>query len=185
MLPHALPQGFSAAGRGVLMKPKLTRSSEPDPHVSPGTAPLLTFSDTRDATHPLGDLEKAEQEADPLETWGTGCQEAPSIPGNQGVEGREQLVERPASPPLWAPGPVWACTQAHRYRYVIGAGPGAGVSAEASASWGRSGRGGCRQVVSTHKTVPIPDSRPHQGSRPLSQERRCWRGLQGCSARVK
>lgn len=54
------------------------------------------------------------------------------IPGSQGAEGREQLVERLASPPLCAPGLMWERTQAHRCREAIGAGPAAGVSTEAS-----------------------------------------------------
>lgn len=94
-----------------MLKLELTRSSEPDPCVRPGTAPLLTFSDTRDVTHPLEAFRK--QSRKPLETWGAGCQEVPLIPGNQGTEGREQLVERPASPPLCAPGLAWARTQAN------------------------------------------------------------------------
>lgn len=101
------------------------------------------------------------------------------IPGNQGTEGREQLVERPASPPLCAPGLATACTQAHSCRYAIGAGPGAGIVHRGLSlvvkeqPW--------RMQTSSHHSPACPYTwhKTPLGStgRLLSWERRCWKGL--------
>lgn len=136
------------------------------PVLAPGAAPLLTFSDTRDVTHPPGALRK--QSRKPLETWGAGCQEVPLIPGNQGTEGREQLVERPASLSLCAPGLVWACAQARSCKYAIGAGPGAGMVHRGLKPW--------RAQTSSHRSPACPHTRQKDVVRQLRWEGRCRKG---------